>query len=236
MQILLIPGFWLDGDSWAPITAALAGAGHTPHPLTLPGKRRGDTELAGIGLRTHVDAVLTIVDRLASTDPDPVVLVGQSGGGTIAWAVADARPDRIARVVMVDSLPMPAGSPINDELPVEGDAVPLPDWELFEPEDLVDLDDALRERFHAIAVPEPKGVAHEPTQLHDPRRFTVPVTVIACEFPAALVRQAIENGREWAGELAAMQHLDIVELPTGHWPQLTKPDELAASILTAIDG
>ena len=236
MQILLIPGFWLDGDSWAPITAALAGAGHTPHPLTLPGKSRGETTLAGIGLRTHVDAVLTIVDSLASTDPGPVVLVGHSGGGTIAWAAADARPDRIARVVMVDSLPMPAGSPINDELPVEGDAVPLPDWELFEPEDLVDLDDALRERFRAIAVPEPKGVAHEPTQLHDPRRFTVPVTVIACEFPAALVRQAIENGREWAGELAAMQHLDIVELPTGHWPQLTKPVELAASILTAIDG
>jgi len=232
MQILLIPGFWLDGDSWAPITAALAGAGHTPHPLTLPGKRRGDTELAGIGLRTHVDAVAEVVDGLEG----PVVLVGHSGGGTIAWAVADARPDRIARVVMVDALPMPSGTSVNTELPVEGDAVPLPDWESFELEDLVDLDDGLRERFRAIAVPEPKGVAHEPTQLHDPRRFAVPVTVIACEFPASLVRQAIENGREWAGELAAMQHLDIVELPTGHWPQLTKPDELAASILTAIDG
>lgn len=236
MQILLIPGFWLDGDSWAPITAALAGAGHTPHPLTLPGKSRDQTALAGIGLRTHVDAVLAVVDDLASTDPGPVVLVGHSGGGTIAWAVADARPERIARVVMVDSIPMPAGSPINDELPVEGDAVPLPDWSVFEPEDLIDLDDALRERFRAIAVPEPKGVAEEPTQLHDERRFTVPVTVIACEFPEALVRQAIENGREWAGELAAMDDLTIVELPTGHWPQLTKPVELAASILTAIDG
>jgi len=84
-------------------------------------------------------------------------------------------------------------------------------------------------------VPEPKGVAHEPTQLHDERRFTVPVTVIACQFPEALVRQAIENGRDWAGELAAMQHLRIVELPTGHWPQLTRPAELAQSILTAVD-
>lgn len=230
MQIVLIPGFWLDGDSWGPVARDLEGAGHSVLAVTLPGKRPGDTDLAGIGLRDHVDAVIEIVDGFQG----PVVLVGHSGGGTIAWAVADARPDRVARVVMVDSIPMPAGSPINDELPVEGDAVPLPDWSLFEAEDLTDLDDELRAHFRAIAHPEPVGVAHEPTQLHDERRFAVPVTIIACEFPAALVHQAIGNEREWAGELARMQHLAIIELPTGHWPQLTKPAELAASILAAV--
>lgn len=241
MQIVLIPGFWLTGDSWGPITAALAAAGHEVHPLTLPGKGRAapgapDPDLAGIGLRTHVDAVLAVVDALEATDPDPVVLVGHSGGGTIAWQAADARPERIARVVLVDALPMPSGTSINTELPVEGDAVPLPDWSVFEPEDLIDLDDALRERFRAIAVPEPKGVAHEPTQLHDERRFRVPVTVIACQFPASLVQQAVENGRDWAAELARIEQLSFLELPTGHWPQLSKPAELGASILTAIDG
>lgn len=230
MQIILIPGFWLDGDSWAPITRDLEAAGHRVHALTLPGKRPGDTDLAGIGLRDHVDAVLAVVDAL---DGD-VVLVGHSGGGTIAWAVADARPSRIARVVMVDAIPMPAGTCINDELPVEGDGVPLPDWSLFEEEDLVDLDDDLRARFRAIARPEPVGVAHEPTRLDDEARFAVPVTIIACEFPAALVHQAIGNEREWAGELARMQRLEIIELPTGHWPQFTKPAELAQSILTAV--
>jgi pimeloyl-ACP methyl ester carboxylesterase len=230
MQILLIPGFWLDGDSWGPVTRDLEAAGHTVQALTLPGKRPGDTDLAGIGLRDHVDAVLAVVDEL----PGDVVLVGHSGGGTIAWAVADARPQRIARVVTVDAIPMPAGTCINDELPVEGDAVPLPDWSLFEDEDLVDLDDELRAHFRAIAKPEPVGVAHEPTRLDDEARFAVPVTIIACEFPAALLHQAIGNEREWAGELARMQQLDIIELPTGHWPQFTKPAELARSILTAV--
>lgn len=231
MQIVLIPGFWLDGDSWAPITRALEAAGHTPLALTLPGKEARDASRAGIGLRTHVDAAIAAVDALDG----PVVLVGHSGGGTIAWAVADARPHRVACVVMVDSIPMPPGSPINDELPIEGDGVPLPDWDVFEPEDLIDLDDALKAHFRAIAVPEPAGVATEPTQVHDERRFTVPVTVIACQFSAELIRQAIDNGREWADELARMQRLDIVELPTGHWPQLTKPAELATRILAAVD-
>ena len=232
MQIVMIPGFWLDGDSWSEVTPALTAAGHTVHTPTLPGKRPGDTELAGIGLRDHVGAVLAVVDALDGA----VALVGHSGGGTIAWAVADARPSRIARVVFVDAIPMPAGTCINDELPVEGDSVPLPAWSLFEPEDLTDLDDDLRARFRAIAKPEPVGVAHEPTRLDDDARFSVPVTVIACEFPADLIRQAIANEREWAGELAGMQQLEIIELPTGHWPQFTKPVELGASILTAIGG
>lgn len=230
MQIILIPGFWLDGDSWGTVARDLEAAGHSVHTPTLPGKRPGDTDLAGIGLRDHVDAVAEVVDGLQG----PVALVGHSGGGTIAWAVADARPSRVARVVFVDAIPMPAGTCINDELPVEGDGVPLPDWSLFEAEDLTDLDDELREHFRSIAKPEPVGVAHDPTRLDDDARFAVPVTVIACEFPAELVHQAISNEREWAGELARMQQLEIVELPTGHWPQFTKPAELAQSILTAI--
>ena len=230
MQIVMIAGFWLDGDSWSEVTPALTAAGHTVHTPTLPGKRPGETELSGIGLRDHVDAVLAVVDALDGA----VALVGHSGGGTIAWAVADARPLRIKRVVFVDAIPMPAGTCINDELPVEGNGVPLPDWSLFEPEDLIDLDDDLRERFRAIARPEPVGVAHEPTRLDDEARFSVPVTVIACQFPADLIRQAIANEREWAGELAGMQQLEIIELPTGHWPQFTKPVELGASILTAV--
>ena len=232
MQIVMIPGFWLDGDSWGGVTPALTAAGHTVHTPTLPGKRRGDTELAGIGLRDHVGAVLAVVDALDGA----VALVGHSGGGTIAWAVADARPSRIARVVFVDAIPMPAGTCINDELPVEGDSVPLPAWSLFEPEDLTDLDDDLRARFRAIAKPEPVGVARKPTRLDDDARFSVPVTVFACEFPADLIRQAIANEREWAGELAGMKQLEIIELPTGHWPQFTKPVELGESILTAIGG
>jgi pimeloyl-ACP methyl ester carboxylesterase len=236
MQIILIPGFWLDGASWGSIAADLEAAGHSVTALTLPGKHPGDTDLAGIGLRTHVDAVLDVVDALGSVDgAGPVVLVGHSGGGTIAWAVTDARPDRIARVVLVDAIPMPSGSVINDELPVEGDAVPLPDWSVFEAEDLIDLDDALRAHFRAIAVPEPKGVAQEPTRLDNEARFAVPVTIIACQFPAALVHQAIGNEREWAAEVAGMQHLELVELPTGHWPQFTRPAELARSIRAAID-
>ena len=35
-------------------------------------------------------------------------------------------------------------------------------------------------------------------------------------------------------ELAAVKDYELVDLPTGHWPQLTKPDELAAAVLAAV--
>jgi hypothetical protein len=37
MDIILIPGLWLDGSSWDDVVPALRWAGHQTHALTLPG-------------------------------------------------------------------------------------------------------------------------------------------------------------------------------------------------------
>ena len=231
MDLVLIPGFWLDGDSWSDVTPALVEAGHTVHPLTLPGKQSLDADRSGISLRDHVDAVVAYVDTL----PAGVVLVGHSGGGAIAYAVADARPDAIARVVYVDSGPLADGDCINDSLPVVNGEVPLPDWSVFDDESLTDLDDGLRAHFRAIAIPEPVGVTSDAQQLSDPRRFSVAATVICCEGPSDMFRQWIAEGHPYVAELAAITDYELVDLPTGHWPQFTKPAELARAILAAAD-
>lgn len=232
MDIVLIPGFWLDGASWDEVAGPLRAAGHTVHALTLPGKKSPTADRSGIGLADHVDAVVEVVDRIAG----PVVLVGHSGGSAIAHAVVDARPDRVARAIHVDAFPMPAGGPINDELPVVDGEVPLPDWSVFEDEDLVDLDDGLRERFRAIAVPEPVGVTSDLRALSDDdRRYGVPITVIACEFPTETLRRWLAEGQRWVAELGRIEDVELVDLPTGHWPQLTRPADLAAALLAAVD-
>lgn len=231
MDIVLIPGFWLDGDSWKDVTPGLEAAGHTVHPLTLPGKESVGADRTGISLQDHVDAVVTYVDTL---DPG-VVLVGHSGGGAIAYAVADARPDAIARIVYVDSGPLADGDCINDGLPVLDGEVPLPDWSVFDDESLTDLDEALRAHFRAIAVPEPLGVTSDKQQLSNPRRFAVPATIICCEMPSEMFRQWIAERHPYVAELAAATDYELVDLPTGHWPQFTRPAELAQLILAAVD-
>lgn len=231
MDIILVPGFWLDASSWSEVTPPLDAAGHRTIPITLPGLESQDAPRAGIGLRDHINAVVAAVDSI----DQPVVLVGHSGGGAIIHGVVDARPDRVARAIYVDSGPLGEGGVINDELPADGDDVPLPAWDAFEEADLVGLDDGLRAMFRERAIPEPKGVAYDPQHLHDERRYNVPVTVIACEFPSAVLQEWIDAGHPYVAELARIHDVEYVDLPTGHWPQFTRPAELGSAILAALD-
>jgi len=88
MDIILVPGFWLDASSWADVTPPLTAAGHKVHPLTLPGLESADAPRAGIGLRTHIDAVVAKIDSFDA----PVVLVGHSGGGSQRWGISAGFP------------------------------------------------------------------------------------------------------------------------------------------------
>jgi pimeloyl-ACP methyl ester carboxylesterase len=233
VDLILIPGLWLDGSSWDDVVPVLGQAGHRTHPLTLPGMESRQVDRSGITLRDHVDAVVDVIDSVGQAD-EQVVLVGHSGGGAIAHAAADARPDRVARVVYVDAGPLGDGGVINDELPEQNGEIPLPDWSAFEEEDLVDLDDDLRAAFRARAIPSPARVATDPQRLVDERRYDVPVTVIACEFPSALLRDWMEQGNPYVQELARIRSVELVDLPTGHWPQFTRPTDLGKAILAAV--
>lgn len=226
----MIPGFWLDGSSWDQVADPVRRAGHTVHTPTLPGLESVEADRGGIGLRDHVDAIVELIDSAEGE----VVLVAHSGGGAIAHAAVDARPDRVSRVVYVDCGPLGDGAVINDELPVVGDEIPLPDWSVFEEEDLVDLDDGLRARFRERAIPQPAKVATDRQVLGDDRRYDVPATVIACEFPTSMLRELMEQDHPHTAELARIRSVDLVDLPTGHWPQFTKPAALTAAILEAI--
>jgi pimeloyl-ACP methyl ester carboxylesterase len=233
MDIILIPGFWIDASSWDEVVPALEQAGHRTQALTLPGMESKDADRSGITLRDHIDAVVEVIDSLDPAD-GKVVLVGHSGGGAVAHAAVDARPDRVARVVYVDSGPLGDGGVINDELPSEDGEIPLPDWAIFDDEDLVDLDDKLRATFRERAIPTPIHVASDQQRLSDERRYDVPVTIIACEFPSETLRKWMEQGHPYVRELAKIHDVEYVDLPTGHWPQFTRPEDLGQAILASV--
>ncbi len=231
MDIILIPGFWLDAASWAPVSAALTAAGHTPHAVTPLGAGGAAQDVANVTLADQAAAVAELVDTLDG----PVVVVGHSGGGAVAHAVADLRPDRVARVVYVDSGPLGEGGVVNDQLPVVDGVVPLPDWSVFGDGELAGMTDAIRTDVEARALSVPPGVANGPQRLHDERRYDVPVTVVSATMPEALLRELMANGHPYVLELSRIRDVEIVELPTGHWPQLTRPDDLAALVVRAVE-
>jgi pimeloyl-ACP methyl ester carboxylesterase len=233
VHVILVPGFWLDGSSWDEVVPGLERAGHHTHALTLPGMESRSADRAKITLADHVGAVVTMIDSL---DPaaGTVALVGHSGSGAVVHAAADARPDRVARVVYVDGWPGGDGDVINAGLPAENGEVPLPDWSLFDDEDLVDMNDDLRAAFRARAIPTPEHVTRDALHLSDERRYDVPATVIACEYPSAQLQEWIAQGEPNLQELGKLRDVEYVDLPTGHWPQFTKPAELVALVARAL--
>ena len=102
MDLILIPGLWLDGAVWTETAAALQQAGHRVDALTLPGQGDGNTHAT---YDDQVAAVLAAVDR---SESKPYV-VGHSAASALAWVAADARPDRLAGVAFIGGFPVPDG-------------------------------------------------------------------------------------------------------------------------------
>lgn len=227
MDVILVPGFWLRAESWDEVVPVIEAAGHHAHPITRPGLEAG-TDASGVSLKDQVAAIVAEIDRADA----PVVLVGHSGAGPIVYGAADQRIDRVAHIVYVDTWPLPEGTPNNDELPVVDGAVPLPDFSVFDDADLRDLDETARIRFRDRAVPEPAGTARDGQHLQDERRRGIPSTVIASSRSEAEYREWFEA--PFFSELVALENVEFVDLPTGHWPQFTRPRELGEAIVAAI--
>jgi len=227
MELLLMAGLWLDGGAWDEVVPALRALGHQPVALTLPGQ---GAPPAAATLGDQRDAVVAALDAAA----DPAMVVGHSAACTLAWMAADARPEKVARVVLVGGFPSADGDAYADFFPVADGVMRFPGWEPFEGPDAADLDDAQRRAIAARAHPVPEGVAKGTVSLTDERRFDVPVSVVCPEFSP-------EQAKEWVGggevpELGRAATVEYLDIDSGHWPMFTKPAELAALLDRAARG
>ncbi|MFI5934466.1 alpha/beta fold hydrolase [Actinoplanes sp. NPDC051494] len=213
-QLVLVGGLWTDAPVWSEVVAGLAERGRQAVPVTLPVG-------AGATLSDQVDAVLAAVDAA----PGRSVVVGHSAACTLAWLAADARPDRVATVVLIGGFPQADGAAYAEFFAIEDGFMPFPGWAPFDGPDAADLDEPARRAFEAAAVPVPEGVARGVVRLTDERRYGVPVVLICPEFTPAQAREWLDAGE--LPELARAEHLDLVDIDSGHWPMLTRPAELA---------
>ncbi|MCP2163213.1 alpha/beta fold hydrolase [Goodfellowiella coeruleoviolacea] len=226
MDILLVAGLWLDGSAWDEVASSLRSLGHRPVPLTLPGQGDGRTRAT---LADQVEAVLAAVDAAQ----DRPVVVGHSAACSLAWLAADARPEKVAAVVLVGGFPAGDGRPYADFFEVRDGVMPFPGWAPFEGPDSADLDEQTRRAFEDAAIAVPEGVATGVVRLTDERRFEVPVVVVCPEFTPAQAEEWINAGE--VPELAKVERLDFVDLDSGHWPMYSKPADLARLLAEVAD-
>lgn len=236
---VLVPGFWLGGWAWRAVAETLRAAGHSVYPVTLTGLGER-VHLAGpqVDLDTHI---ADVVNLLRYEELHDVVLVGHSYAGTVITGVADQVPERIARLVYVDTWPLPDGVAQIDLNPPQarqaqeqqvatqgaGWRLPLPSWEaLDQGNELRGLGAAERRLMRERAVDQPFGTATQPVRLTNPAREALPKTAIWCSLTVAEVQELIVAYPALCSTLAE-PGWQFIELPTGHWPMFSRPRELA---------
>lgn len=231
--ILLVPGFWLGAWAWDDVARALRTRGHeSVLPLTPAGQEPDDPQATQT---SHFDQAAWLLDRVHEC-AEPPVLVAHSGASFIASGVLDASPASVARVVYVDSGPLADGATFDASLPVEAAEMPLPPFELLErASSLAGLSGPRLEEFRRRAVPQPARVVREPLHLSNPGdRRRVPTTIIACSIPSEQIRSLASAGHPMFAEVATLTDLRFMDLPTGHWPMWSRPEDLADLISRAV--
>ena len=73
----------------------------------------------------------------------------------------------------------------------------------------------------------------EPVRLGNDVRREVPSTIIACSFSSEVVMQMAREGHPMMAEVATLRDVELVDLPTGHWPMWSRPCDLASAIAKA---
>ncbi|TQL68596.1 pimeloyl-ACP methyl ester carboxylesterase [Nocardioides albertanoniae] len=223
MDIVLVPGLWLDASSWDLVVPHLTDAGHSVRALTLPGLESAEADRSAVHVADQVAAVVAAIDEASG----PVTLVGHSMGCAVAGAAVDARVDAVANVIYVGGWPAEPGMIPAKNFPTDGADLPPVPWEEFDEADVRDLD---RVTFEALLRPSPASLTSEPFELDDERRYDVPTLLVCPEYTAADLQGWVADDAEPVAAIPRHTNLSYVDLPTGHWPQLTKPAELAAII------
>lgn len=241
---VLVPGAWLGGWAWDGVASRLRSAGHQVHALTLSGLgERAGPGAEAVDLERHVADIVEAIERGGLRD---AVLVGHSYGGIPVTGAADRVPERLARVVYVDSGPALDGVTYLDMLPPElreaterhaveeggGRLLPMPSWEELEQVNgasAAGIDEQARAAIRERATPQPFGTYTQPISLTNPARTALPHELISCTVPLDQVRAMIASGHPWFAELGGPQW-SLVALPTSHWPMFSTPDGLAEAL------
>jgi pimeloyl-ACP methyl ester carboxylesterase len=200
-----------------------------------------------VNLDTHITDVVNFIEF---EDLRDVVLLGHSYAALVVTGVADGIPERISQVVYLDAGPFPGGLAFIETYPPEarthverqveelGDGwrLPMPSWdELAQQASLEVLDDDQLRVMRSRAVAQPFGTYSQPLRLENTAREELPKVGILCSFSLAQVQEMIASDNPLSQAFTG-PNWQFVELPTGHWPMFSRPDDLAAALLDLPSG
>ncbi len=230
MRFVLVHGAFVGGWIWGPLAERLAELGHTAEAPDLPGSGEDRTPVEEVTLDAYADRICDLLDA----GSEPSILVANSMGGMVISEAAARRPNRVKSLVYaaaflpgdgqslldLTSLPEGADDLVQQTVIVSGDPP------------IGTLPESTCQASNGDCSPEVMdwAVSRTGSQAFAPLTQAVslnqefemiPRTYVICKgdriVPPALQRRMVRDRRI----------TDMVELESGHHPQLSRIDELA---------
>ncbi len=224
-KFVLVPGAWLGGWAWKKVVPLLKKQGHEGYPITLTGMgERIHLASKDVGIETAIQDVLNVVKY---NDLDDFVLVGHSFAGKVVAAVADRASKRVRTLLCLDAfrpekVRTPQGS-FPDEWQVDGWKVPFTEEILNSiGKDVQGVD---REWMLSKATPLPVKYFRDPLTLSE-NFDSVKKAYIFCTGGGDNVDEILKEKLDGPAKV----------IESGHWPMITKPDELVENMLFLAGG
>lgn len=236
-DFVLVHGAWHGGWCWRRVVELLAAEGHRVFAPSLTGL--GDrTHLlsAEVGLATHVDDVLAVIE---TQELEQVVLCAHSYGGAVATQVADRMPGKIAALQFLDALlPEDGRSLLDLDTPERRQAilsrvVETPHGPVIPPAPAI---------IYALAAPDDVAWVDRRCVSQALRSFTDPAVVTGAwrQIPvlayACTLRFQPPDFRDVAAQLAKDGHFHVTELDCGHDAMIDVPQDVARLLLSCAEG
>ncbi|MGA3108585.1 MAG: alpha/beta hydrolase [Candidatus Bathyarchaeia archaeon] len=225
---VLVPGAWLGGWAWKKVVPLLEQKGHGTHAVTLTGMgERVHLASKDVGIETAVQDVLNVISY---NDLNDIVLVGHSFAGKVVAAVADRAPKKVRLLLYLDAFrPEKVRTPQGSFDVAEWHAPPG-SWTIPLTREILDtigkdVHGQDRDWMLSKATPWPK------------RHVTDPVT-LSENFDSLKRAYIFCTGGGDNVEAILKEKLDgpykVIE--SGHFPMITKPDELVEDMLSLAGG
>jgi len=230
MRFVLVHGAFVGGWIWGPLAERLEELRHTTETPDLPGAGDDRTPVEEVTLDAYVERICELLD---ATD-EPSILVANSMGGIVISEAAARRPDAVKHLVYVaaflpgdgqslvdlTSLPEGADDLVQQTVVVAGDppvgTLPPSTCQASNADCSPEVSDWAVSRTGS----QPFAPLTESVSLN--QEFDrIPSTYVVCTadriVPPGLQRRMIRD----------RPVNDVVELDSGHHPQLSRIDELA---------
>ncbi|WP_162924686.1 alpha/beta fold hydrolase [Rubrobacter indicoceani] len=230
-RFVLVHGAWHGAWCWAKVVPLLEKAGHEVVVFDLPGHGDDETETGEVSLQAYTDRVVEALDASEQGS----VLVGHSMGGLPISEAAEARPQKVEKLVFLTAFMLRDGQTLLEVAGPDRGLV-IPNLEFTDDRAAFRVtDDKLVDAFYADCSESDVANARRKLVWQAAAPFATPVKVT--EVSAGIPRAYIECTDDRAITIETQRNMqsaygaaEVVTMQTSHSPFLSQPEELAKNL------